>query len=301
VLFQRIANAANGIGFFILLLGFAFALLIARAREWMSARLWSVLALGLIFVDLFSLGAYVDVGTSDPTLSYQRPDVVDFLRSNTGLARIDSRTDVEGLWRPDTGLLYRLQDVYGDNPLVLKNFSDFWEAAGSRDSSNYQLLNVKYVLTRRGTPMPPNFVNAFEGGGGITVWENKTAAPRAWVDTNASATGNELTIGPPPTGGEEVTFTAYGPNEMLAQVNATAEGHVVLSEVYAPGWSAFVDGQAAPILRANQLLRAVPITAGGHELRVVYDPVSFKLGAILSGVTLVLLIGAIVWLWRKEE
>jgi uncharacterized membrane protein YfhO len=88
---------------------------------------------------------------------------------------------------------------------------------------------------------------------------------------------------------------------MLAQVNATAEGHVVLSEVYAPGWSAFVDGQAAPILRANQLLRAVPITAGEHELRVLYDPVSFKLGAILSGVTLVLLIGAIVFLWRKEE
>ena len=103
-LFQRIANAANSIGFFILLLAFSFALLLVAARNWLSARLWSLLALALIFLDLFSLGAYVDVGNSDPTLGYQRADIINFLKTTTGLARIDSRTDVEGIWRPDTGL-----------------------------------------------------------------------------------------------------------------------------------------------------------------------------------------------------
>src|SRR5581483_4752411 len=126
-LFQRIANAANALAFFILLLAFSLALLMVLTREWLSKRAWSLLALALIFFDLFSLGAYVDVGTSDPTLGYQRADIIDFLRANTGLARIDSRTDVEGVWRPETGLLYGLQDVYGDNPLVLNDFDAYWE------------------------------------------------------------------------------------------------------------------------------------------------------------------------------
>src|SRR5581483_9335977 len=193
-LFQRIANAANALAFFILLLAFSIALLFVWTRNWIAPRVWSWLALALIAFDLFSLGAYVDIGTSDPTLGYQRAEIVDFMKTHTGLARIDSRTDVEGVWRPDTGLLYGLQDVYGDNPLVLETFNAYWENLGGRDSAAYQLLNVKYVLTRRGAPMPANFVRAFDGSGGITVWENKTAAPRAWFVTNPPRNASGIDI-----------------------------------------------------------------------------------------------------------
>ena len=320
-LFQRIANAANGVGFFILLLAFSFALLLARAREWLSTRVWSLLALALIFFDLFSLGAYVDIGRSDPTLGYQRADIVEFLKNNTGLARIDSRTDVEGLWRPDTGLLYRLQDVYGDNPLVLNDFNTYWENIQGRDKIGYSLLNVKYVLTRRGTPMPPNFVQAFEGGGGITVWENKCAVPRAWVVYNSFVPSDwesvlklarrscldpgialglqyapavmgqgarELRQGGVITG--TATVTGYGPNEILLDAEARTEGFVFLSEIFTPGWRAFVDGVEVPVVRANYLFRAIPITAGTHQVRMMYEPLSFRVGAIISASTVLTII-----------
>ncbi len=289
-LFQRIANAANGIGFFILLLAFSFALLLIRAREWLDTRVWSLLAVALIFFDLFSLGAYVDVGHSDPTLGYQRADIVEFLKNNTGLARIDSRTDVEGLWRPDTGLLYRLQDVYGDNPLVLNDFNTYWENVGGRDSNAYQLLNVKYVLTRRGTPMPPNFLNVFEGGGGITVWENRTAAPRAWIATDANVSGDAIQISNVPTSGPEITITGYGPNEIVAQVNASQNSYLIFSEVFVSGWRAFVDGREVTIVRANNLFRAIPISAGAHQVRMVYEPLSFRVGATISAITALIII-----------
>ena len=144
--------------------------------------MWAVLAVAADLFDVFSLGAFVDYGTSDPTLGYQRQDVVDFLRGERGAgADLIRGTDVEGVWKPETGLLYGLQDVYGDNPLVLNDFDTFWNELGGRDKAGYALLNVKYVLTSRGAPMPANFVKAFDGAGGITVWENQTALPWAWM------------------------------------------------------------------------------------------------------------------------
>lgn len=297
-LFQRIANAANGVGFFILLLAFSFALLLVRARDWLSTRVWSLLALALIFFDLFSLGAYVDVGHSDPTLGYQRADIVGFLKNNAGLARIDSRTDVEGLWRPDTGLLYRLQDVYGDNPLVLETFNAYWENVGGRDSLAYQLLNVKYVLARRGTPMPANFVNVFEGGGGITVWENQTFAPRVWLVTDAIVQTDEITFTRAPTANQEIEITNYAPNEMTAQGNVSANGYLVFSEAFVPGWRAFVNEQEVGVTRANHLFRAIPISAGAHQVRMIYEPMPFRVGAWMSGITLLIVLSGLLWSWR---
>jgi uncharacterized membrane protein YfhO len=113
--------------------------------------------------------------------------------------------------------------------------------------------------------------------------------------------GNELTVSSAPSNSSEVTFTVYGPNEIVAQVNATQDGYLILSEMYAPGWHAYIDGQVVSILRANQLLRAVPIVAGTHQFRMIYDPLTFKLGAIISGVTLLLTLGALLWLWRQPD
>lgn len=301
-LFQRIASAANALGFFILLLAFSIALLLIGTRNVLPSRVWGVLVVALIAFDLFSLGAYVDVGSSDPTLGYQRADIVQFLKANTGLARIDSRTDAEGLWRPDTGLLHGLQDVYGDNPLVLNSFNTYWDNLGGRDSPAYQLLNVKYVLARRGTPMPENFSKSFDDAGGITVWENKTAAPRAWFVANAPRGENGIDAAQQPYDAQAVTITGYGPNEILAQVNAPANGYVVLSEMFAPGWRVSVDGQETEIVLANNLLRAFAITAGQHQVRVSYEPASFQWGAVISLVSLILIVLFIVaLLWSSKK
>jgi uncharacterized membrane protein YfhO len=43
-----------------------------------------------------------------------------------------------------------------------------------------------------------------------------------------------------------------------------------------------VDGVETPIYQANYLFRAVPLNAGDHEVRFVYRPKSFAVGAALS-------------------
>ena len=44
------------------------------------------------------------------------------------------------------------------------------------------------------------------------------------------------------------------------------------------------------ILRANYFFRAVELPAGNHRVEFVYDPMSFKLGLVISSLTAALLI-----------
>jgi uncharacterized membrane protein YfhO len=69
-------------------------------------------------------------------------------------------------------------------------------------------------------------------------------------------------------------------------VDMVDHGLLVLSDVDYPGWQARVDGQPAPVYRADYLLRAVPVEAGRHRIEVYYDPPLFKVGLAITILTL---------------
>jgi hypothetical protein len=81
--------------------------------------------------------------------------------------------------------------------------------------------------------------------------------------------------------------------EIRAQVDmGDGRGYLLAADAYAPGWRAFVDGEATPIAPANIAFRAVAVPEGRHEVRFVYRPWSTTLGIPLAclGLALVLLI-----------
>jgi hypothetical protein len=49
-------------------------------------------------------------------------------------------------------------------------------------------------------------------------------------------------------------------------------GFILLLDSYYPGWTARVDGKATPVLRADVMFRAVPVTAGEHTIVFAYRP-----------------------------
>jgi len=97
---------------------------------------------------------------------------------------------------------------------------------------------------------------------------------------------------------DEVEFISYKPNEETLRISVDSDKILVVSETFYPGWKAFLDGQEIKIYRANYAFRAVFIPRGEHQLRMVYDPISFKLGSWLS--LLGILICASLLLIRKK-
>lgn len=88
---------------------------------------------------------------------------------------------------------------------------------------------------------------------------------------------------------DTVTITKYEPNQITLSSFSNSSAYLVLSDNYYPGWRAYVDGNEVKILRANYLLRALPLLPGHHNIVFVYRPTSFIVGAIISIFTLLLL------------
>jgi hypothetical protein len=79
-------------------------------------------------------------------------------------------------------------------------------------------------------------------------------------------------------------------NTMRITTTLDKPGLLVVSESYAPGWQAYVDGQPALVVPTDVFLRGVYLDAGSHDVRLVYAPRSFTIGVAISITTLVMLI-----------
>jgi hypothetical protein len=61
-------------------------------------------------------------------------------------------------------------------------------------------------------------------------------------------------------------------DRVLLETQTSASGFVVLLDGFDPGWRARLDGEPAPVLRANAVFRAVAVPEGRHRVELVYRP-----------------------------
>ena len=99
----------------------------------------------------------------------------------------------------------------------------------------------------------------------------------------------------PSTSPTKATATRTSPNELRVTTITTEQRFLVVSEMFYPGWRAYIDDTATPIFRTNYLFRGVVVPAGRHVVRFVYRPASIVVGVAVSSLTLVL-IAALLYL-----
>ena len=61
--------------------------------------------------------------------------------------------------------------------------------------------------------------------------------------------------------------------------------YLVLTDSYHPDWQVTVNGKPAPLLRANQIFRAVALSPGTHHVSFRYRPFSLQWGAAVTLIT----------------
>ena len=188
------------------------------------------------------------------------------------------------------------------------------------DSPLLSLLNPAYVITPRVIPasrtdlqqvastLPEVFANDH-----VRVFENTGALPHAWIVHEALSAPKDQVLDllteelfdprqsaviegdlpdlAPASGPETVTFGAYEPDRLEMDVEVSGNGLLVISEVYSPGWKAYVDGDQVPIVATNYVLRGVAVPAGSHRVELRYEPESLLVGIWISGFTALALVG----------
>jgi hypothetical protein len=93
------------------------------------------------------------------------------------------------------------------------------------------------------------------------------------------------------SGTASATYRWLGDQRASILVQAPAPSLVLVRNVFDPNWHATVDGRPAPVLAADELIQAVPVSAGHHLVELRYDDPSIGYGLLGSalGVTMLLL------------
>ncbi|HEV2125539.1 MAG TPA: YfhO family protein, partial [Chloroflexota bacterium] len=196
------------------------------------------------------------------------------------------------------------------------------QAGGRADAMLYASLNVRYLLTdgRSGAP-GQGWVLRENAPGAAWLYENSSVLPRAFlvgqtivepdiecatarlhtVDLATEAVVERPLLGTPSSVGAgqgSVHLTAAKTGELAMRVETDAESLLVVTETFYPGWRATVDGRPISIHRANVLFRSIVIPPGTHDVRLWYDPLSFKIGV---GLTLMAVAGNAALMWRSRR
>jgi hypothetical protein len=189
------------------------------------------------------------------------------------------------------------------------------------------LMNVKYILDYREIPG----LN-LHSADGVRIYRNDDVLPRAYVVSQAQVISDDeellaelpsqtfdprrtvllsLARGQEPFSDPPVPYPLYliplspeySPNTVKVKVALDRDGYLILGDTYYPGWRSYVDGEEKEILRANYAFRAVLVESGQHTVLFEYDPLSFKMGLIISLVTwgAILLVLAVLGLQRRRR
>jgi uncharacterized membrane protein YfhO len=287
-------------------------LLVALLRRTVSPALVGVLVAGVVFLDLYVVGAEQNTAPQNPEDHFaQAAPTVRYLKAQEGLFRVNTRNSQGMVMDRNQGLMDRLFTMEGYTPLVLQRI---FPPANSTENY-FDLLNIRYYTytdSARGTiglRERPGYLQRAHMVYSTVVARNEDEVRASMTapafDPRVMAVIEDTTV-TPISGGTtvppwNVRVTEYRSNRMTMSVETDRAGFLVLSEAYYPGWRAYVDGTETPVYRTNFVSRGMPVPAGSHTVVLEFSPRSFVLGAWLSAATLVLCCAGIVIALRSSK
>lgn len=178
----------------------------------------------------------------------------------------------------------------------------------------FNMLNTKYMVF--GTDRAALVRNTSANGSAWfvqNVVEAKSPAEELKmtgnIDTRTTAVIDVSKFSPvkvTPDSLAKIEILEHKPNYLKYESTSGSDGLAVFSEIYyANGWKAFIDNKEIPIIRANYVLRALPVSAGKHTIEFRFEPAAYEIGntitLISSWLMLLAMIGSIGLTYYKEK
>ncbi len=212
--------------------------------------------------------------------------------------------------------------VYGGDVATAKFFED---------KKYFDFLGVKYILTENynfssiSSSPKYNLPVVFNFHDDVYINENVDAFPRAYLVTQYQVTDSYISaqnvIKDPgfdlrhkvileenlsPDQGNSLnssvlnensnaSIVSYTPNKVIIHTISNSDSLLILTDVYYPGWKAFVDGKETPIYRGDGLVRTIFVPSGIHTIEFSYLPQSFIVGSVTSLLTAGLFLGFLIY------
>jgi hypothetical protein len=274
-----------------------------------SSALHAVLV-GLIVFELFTVNmdAPSNYDSVPPTqqVSFSPPPLVAQVLSDTPF-RVDGYRGITDNY----GSLYNIMDMRGISPLFLATPFAIIEPEKINPLA-WELFAVRYVYTDwQELPIESEIIgNSEDRYGAVNLHRLENPRPFAHLvydaeildsdafalallrdpnfDPRSTAILNRepsVELSEPPANTGSATVTHFAPEAFTVEVNTPANTILTLAHPDYPGWQATIDNQPAEILRAYGGLSALAIPSGSHIVQMVYDPISYRVGSLISLLT----------------
>lgn len=292
-------------------------------KKWFSGTLkkeiFAVSVIIILFIDLFAAnsGFYSSGDYIDPREHYKKTVEIDFLEKQD---KTDYRFAANNLLSDSMDTLYKIPST---EQLTVANFryeeytkgffGSFMGKMNIVSGNRLNLLNARYLMFEK----KPEEGNYQKIDGTDFLYQNLDALPRLFLVHKTEVINNPDNIltridsvdfnprqtiileKPSPLKNfetnksntkDKAVFTYYSPDQIEIYAYSQNPSMLFLSEMYYPGWKAYIDGKSAEIYQANYLFRSVYLDKGPHTVKMIFDPEDFKLGRNITVATLFILL-----------
>ena len=209
-------------------------------------------------------------------LDRSRVRTLDLLKS--GLPRLAASNDHTGLGPGPTNknLLTKVPVLFGYAPLstpLLEKWMRVPALAASAQAAERIYFSPSAVRSEpRGEAFQALAAVAATRGAMPLVVHERSAMARLNARTPVESSLASDFASAPAVIAASTSWKSYTPHELEFEVVAPANGWLLVTDRWARGWQASVDGRETEVSGGNFLFRALPITAGKHRVEMRYKP-----------------------------
>jgi hypothetical protein len=193
---------------------------------------------------------------------------------------------------------------------------------GAQEPSAASPMNYRIFL-RSGTLDPARYAHVATTGSWYELYENRTVLPRYFGVSDVIVKPDlreqlgilragfdfrrrvllDRRVGDPGAGCDALTFRMDGYSPATTKLTVSAPGRCILlgSEIWYPGWRAFVDGREVPVMRADYALRAIEVPGGTHAVEFRFRPWTVSAGAAITAMSALLAIALLLVKQRRQR
>ncbi len=218
----------------------------------------------------------------------------------------------------DSRTSYFHKSIGGYHPAKLRIYQDIIEKYlyGRPSPAVLNMLNARYIIVQDPQTQQPGLIRNPDALGNcwlvkqVMTVDSRADAIKALGSVNLKDTAIvEKSAAPGLTqpqwdSASTIRMTKFDNDAIEYEAGCNGPQFAVFSEIYYPkGWNAYLDGKKTEYVNTNYVLRGMPLPAGQHKIKFVFEPESVKQGRsimyLASILIAVIFLGGLFMAWRE--
>ena len=185
-------------------------------------------------------------------------------------------------------------------------------------SSLMDMAAIDYYYSEREFPEVPEGLTLYHKEKQMYIYKNESAWPYFYLAKHLSiqpegvplkeAERNTAYLNqkdmfdlPRKAGSAKIHLKKFSFGELFFDVDGNNEELLVVADAWHPFWRAQVEGHDVPVIKANEVFKAVKLPAGKYQLRLFFDPQPYRKGIPVAIISWILFLIGFVVAWKNRN